>query len=310
MRHPIPCQDEDHARFALAEPIPGPTHDQLQQAAAQEQVVVISSLFERRAPGLYHNTTVVFDADGQSLGKYRKMHIPDDPHYYEKFYFTPGDLGFRCFATRFGHVGVGICWDQWYPEAARLMALQGAEMLFYPTAIGWLSTEKPQYGESQRSAWETAMRAHAIANGVYVAAVNRVGTEGQIEFWGSSFAADPYGNVIHRAAIEHEELVLVDYQPQPDRHRAHPLAVPARSPYRCLRWVDPAVHRLKRLARKQTTCAARYSIMNTFRDAESSGMPLAGRVGTTCRDVDRLAAPRTDLARTFRTDSAPLRAHD
>jgi N-carbamoylputrescine amidase len=209
---PYPCQDEDHARFALAEPIPGPTHDQLQQAAAQEQVVVISSLFERRAPGLYHNTTVVFDADGQSLGKYRKMHIPDDPHYYEKFYFTPGDLGFRCFSTRFGHVGVGICWDQWYPEAARLMALQGAEMLFYPTAIGWLSAEKPHYGESQRSAWETAMRAHAIANGVYVAAVNRVGTEGQIEFWGSSFAADPYGNVIHRAAIDHEELVLVDYR--------------------------------------------------------------------------------------------------
>ncbi len=139
------------------------------------------------------------------------MHIPDDPQYYEKFYFTPGDLGFRCFSTRCGCVGVGICWDQWYPEAARLMALQGAEMLFYPTAIGWLSTEKPQYGESQRSAWETAMRAHAIANGVFVAAVNRVGTEGQIEFWGSSFASDPYGNVLHRAAIEQEELVLVDY---------------------------------------------------------------------------------------------------
>ena len=208
---PYPCQDEDHARFALAEPIPGPTHDRLQETAAQEQVVVISSLFERRAPGLYHNTTVVFDADGQSLGKYRKMHVPDDPHYYEKFYFTPGDLGFRCFSTRFGHVGVGICWDQWYPEAARLMALQGAEMLFYPTAIGWLSTEKQQYGESQRSAWETAMRAHAIANGVYVAAVNRVGAEGEIEFWGSSFAADPYGNVIHRAASGHEELVVVDY---------------------------------------------------------------------------------------------------
>ncbi|MHB0957838.1 MAG: carbon-nitrogen hydrolase [Pirellulaceae bacterium] len=206
-----PCQDEDHARFALAEPIPGPTHDQLQSAAAREQVVVISSLFERRAPGLYHNTTVVFDADGRSLGKYRKMHIPDDPHYYEKFYFTPGDLGFRCFATRYGQVGVGICWDQWYPEAARLMALQGAEMLFYPTAIGWLSSEKSHYGESQRSAWETAMRAHAIANGVYVAAANRVGTEGQIEFWGSSFAADPYGNVLHRASTGQDELVLVEY---------------------------------------------------------------------------------------------------
>ncbi|MHB8971743.1 MAG: carbon-nitrogen hydrolase [Pirellulaceae bacterium] len=206
-----PCQDEDHARFALAEPIPGPTHDRLQEAADREQVVVISSLFERRAPGLYHNTTVVFDADGRSLGRYRKMHIPDDPQYYEKFYFTPGDLGFQCFSTRCGCVGVGICWDQWFPEAARLMALQGAEMLFYPTAIGWLSTEKQQYGESQRSAWETAMRAHAIANGVYVAAVNRVGTERQIEFWGSSFASDPYGNVLHRAATQQEELVLVDY---------------------------------------------------------------------------------------------------
>ena len=209
---PYPCQDEDHARFAWAEPIPGPTHDRLQQAAAQYQVVVIGSLFERRAPGLYHNTVVVLDADGRSLGLYRKMHIPDDPHYYEKFYFTPGDLGFRCFRTRFGCLGVGICWDQWYPEAARLMALQGAELIFYPTAIGWLPSEKPQYGESQLAAWETAMRAHAIANGLYVAAVNRVGVEGQLEFWGSSFVSDPYGNVTVRATTSQEELVTAACQ--------------------------------------------------------------------------------------------------
>jgi N-carbamoylputrescine amidase len=209
---PYPCQDEDHARFALAEPIPGPTHDRLQQAAAQHQVVVIGSLFERRAPGLYHNTAVVLDTDGQSLGMYRKMHIPDDPLYYEKFYFTPGDLGFRSFRTRFGCLGVGICWDQWYPEAARLMALQGAEILFYPTAIGWLPADKPQYGDSQLAAWETTMRAHAIANGVYVAAVNRVGAEGQLEFWGSSFVSDPYGNVTGRATCSQEELMLVSCQ--------------------------------------------------------------------------------------------------
>ena len=209
---PYPCQDEDHARFDLAEPIPGPVHDCLQRAAAQHQVVVIGSLFERRVAGLYHNTTVVFDADGQSLGMYRKMHIPDDPLYYEKFYFTPGDLGFRCFSTRFGCLGVGICWDQWFPEAARLMALQGAEILFYPTAIGWLPAEKAEFGVSQHNAWETAMRAHAIANGVFVAAANRVGTEGQLEFWGASFAADPYGNVLERACHDQEALVLVTCQ--------------------------------------------------------------------------------------------------
>jgi N-carbamoylputrescine amidase len=207
-----PCQDEDHARFALAEPIPGPTHDRLQQAAAEHRVVVIASLFERRAPGLYHNTAVVFDADGQSLGRYRKMHIPDDPLYYEKFYFTPGDLGFRCFRSRYGCLGVAICWDQWYPEAARLMALQGAELLFYPTAIGWLPAEKKQYGDSQLAAWQTSMRAHGIANGLFVAAVNRVGVEGQLEFWGSSFVSDPYGNVMACASVSQEELVMVSCQ--------------------------------------------------------------------------------------------------
>jgi N-carbamoylputrescine amidase len=204
-----PCQSEDHARFDWAEPVPGPTHDRLQRAAAELGVVIISSLFERRAAGLYHNTAVVFDADGTSLGRYRKMHIPDDPLYYEKFYFTPGDLGFRCFATRFGRVGVGVCWDQWFPEAARLMALQGAEILCYPTAIGWLPGEKDQYGESQLAAWETAMRAHAIANGLFVAAVNRVGTEGQLAFWGSSFVSDPYGNVLARASRTDDDVLIV-----------------------------------------------------------------------------------------------------
>ncbi len=203
------CQSEDHERFALAEPIPGPTSQLLQQAAAQHGVVVIGSLFERRAAGLYHNTTAVFDTDGSDLGIYRKMHIPDDPLYYEKFYFTPGDLGFRTFATRFGRLGVAICWDQWFPEAARLMALQGAEILFYPTAIGWLPDEKAMYGKGQHNAWETSMRGHAIANGLYVAATNRVGCEQQLEFWGASFLADPYGQVMHRAAHDQEELVLV-----------------------------------------------------------------------------------------------------
>ncbi len=207
-----PCQEEDHDRFALAEPIPGTTSQALQQAAADHQVVVIGSLFERRAAGLYHNTTAVFDAGGAELGIYRKMHIPDDPLYYEKFYFTPGDLGFRVFSTRFGCLGVGICWDQWFPEAARLMALQGAEILCYPTAIGWLPDEKERWGDSQQSAWETSMRGHAIANGLYVAAANRVGREGALEFWGSSFVSDPYGNVLQRASHDQEELVMVQCQ--------------------------------------------------------------------------------------------------
>ncbi len=207
-----PCQTEDHEKFAWAESIPGPTSERLQQAARDHEMVVIGSLFERRTAGLFHNTTVVYDADGSDLGKYRKMHIPDDPFYYEKFYFTPGDLGFRTFATRYGRLGVCICWDQWFPEAARLMALQGAEVLFYPTAIGWLAHEKDEVGDSQRNAWETAMRAHAIANGVFVAAPNRVGVEGQLEFWGSSFVSDPYGKVLERAACDQEQLLLVACQ--------------------------------------------------------------------------------------------------
>jgi N-carbamoylputrescine amidase len=205
-----PCQSEDHARFEEAEPIPGPTSEALAAAAKQHGVAVIGSLFERRAAGLYHNTAVVFDADGRQTGLYRKMHIPDDPLYYEKFYFTPGDLGFRASDTRFARVGVCVCWDQWFPEAARLTALRGAGILFYPTAIGWLPDEKEKYGASQHNAWETMMRSHAIANGVFVAAPNRVGVEGPLQFWGASFVCDPYGNVLARASHEEEETLIVD----------------------------------------------------------------------------------------------------
>lgn len=206
---PYPCQSEDHRQFDLAEPIPGPTSDVLAGAARQHGVVVIGSLFERRDAGVYHNTAVVFDADGRPAGTYRKMHVPDDPLYYEKFYFTPGDLGFCSFPTRFGRVGVGICWDQWFPEAARLVALSGAEVIFYPTAIGWQSDEKEPFGASQHSAWETMMRSHAVANGLFVAAVNRTGVEGQLEFWGASFACDPNGNVLARAGHDAEQTLLV-----------------------------------------------------------------------------------------------------
>ena len=205
-----PCQAEDHAKFDEAEPIPGPTSDALADAAREHGVVIVGSLFERRAPGLYHNTAVVYDADGSTAGMYRKMHIPDDPLYYEKFYFTPGDLGFKSFATRFGQIGPCVCWDQWYPEAARLTALTGAQIIFYPTAIGWLRDEKQEYGASQHSAWETMMRSHAIANGVFVAAVNRVGIEGGVEFWGASFVCDPNGNVLARASHDREETLLVE----------------------------------------------------------------------------------------------------
>jgi N-carbamoylputrescine amidase len=204
------CQSEDYARFAEAEPIPGPTSDALAAAAKKHGIVIIGSLFERRAAGLYHNTAVVYDADGATAGMYRKMHIPDDPLYYEKFYFTPGDLGFRAFDTRFGRIGVCVCWDQWYPEAARLTALAGAQILFYPTAIGWHPSEKAEFGESQHSAWETMMRSHAIANGVFVCAPNRTGMEGNIQFWGASFAADPNGNILARADHDREETLIVE----------------------------------------------------------------------------------------------------
>lgn len=206
------CQTEDHDHFALAEPVPGPSTAAIAPLARELGVVIVASLFEKRAEGVYHNTAVVIDADGAVLGSYRKMHIPDDPRYHEKFYFSPGDLGFRSWDTRFGSIGVLVCWDQWYPEAARLTALQGAQVLFYPTAIGWLPEEKQEFGEAQQSAWETIQRSHAIANGVYVAAVNRVGHEGAadagIEFWGGSFVTDPYGSVLQRAGQDEDILIV------------------------------------------------------------------------------------------------------
>jgi N-carbamoylputrescine amidase len=210
------CQTEDHANFDLAEPIPGPSTEALARVAKEARVVVIGSLFERRAAGLYHNTAVVFDADGSTRGLYRKMHIPDDPAFYEKFYFTPGDLGFRAFDTAHGRIGTLVCWDQWYPEGARLTALAGADVLFYPTAIGWHPAEKAEFGAAQASAWQTIQRAHAIANGVYVAAINRIGLEkpqsgdgAGIEFWGGSFVADPFGVVLKEASRTEEETLIV-----------------------------------------------------------------------------------------------------
>jgi N-carbamoylputrescine amidase len=207
------CQSEDHKYFKLAEPIPGPTTEAFCKLARKHKVVVIASLFERRAAGVYHNTAAVMDADGSLLGIYRKMHIPDDPLYYEKFYFTPGDLGFRSWQTKYGKIGVLICWDQWYPEAARLTALQGAQILFYPTAIGWLPDEKKKYGERQYNSWETIQRSHAIANGCYVAVANRIGHEklaGQgIEFWGQSFVAGTSGEILAKAGAAREEILIV-----------------------------------------------------------------------------------------------------
>jgi N-carbamoylputrescine amidase len=210
------CQTEEHVNFDLAEPIPGPSTEALGRIAKEEKVVVIGSLFERRAAGVYHNTAVVFDADGSTRGMYRKMHIPDDPAFYEKFYFTPGDLGFKAFDTAHGRLGTLVCWDQWYPEGARLTALQGADVLFYPTAIGWHPAEKAEFGAAQASAWQTIQRAHAIANGVYVAAVNRIGLEkpktgdgAGIEFWGGTFVADPFGVILKEASRTEEETVIV-----------------------------------------------------------------------------------------------------
>jgi len=209
------CQQEDAALFDLAESVPGPTTEALSAVAKEKQVVVIAPVFERRAAGVYHNSAAVIDADGRIAGLYRKMHIPDDPAYYEKFYFTPGDLGFRAFDTRVGRLGTLICWDQWYPEGARIEALRGALVLFYPTAIGWHPREKQAHGAAQRDAWRTVQRGHAISNGVYVAVVNRVGHElplggeGEgIEFWGSSFIADPFGVVIAEAASDKQEILL------------------------------------------------------------------------------------------------------
>jgi N-carbamoylputrescine amidase len=222
------CQQEDAALFDLAEPVPGPTTQALAPIARETRAVIVASVFERRAAGVYHNTAVVLDADGEIRGLYRKMHIPDDPLFYEKFYFTPGDLGFRAFDTAAGRIGTLVCWDQWYPEAARLTALSGADVLFYPTAIGWHPKEKPETGAAQVSAWQTMQRAHAIANGVYVAAVNRVGHEGPadggLEFWGASFVCDPFGVVVAEASQTAEEVLVaeVDLDRQEDVRRNWP----------------------------------------------------------------------------------------
>ena len=220
------CQSEDFRNFKLAESIPGPSTRAFCKLARKHRVVIIASLFENRAPGVYHNTAAVIDADGSLLGLYRKMHIPDDPLYYEKFFFTPGDLGFKAWQTKFGKIGVLICWDQWYPEAARLTALQGAQILFYPTAIGWHPGEKKRLGGRQHDAWETVQRSHAIANGCYVAVVNRVGHEklaGRgIEFWGRSFVAGTSGEILARAPADKEEILVVPVDlAEVDRTRTH-----------------------------------------------------------------------------------------
>jgi N-carbamoylputrescine amidase len=214
------CREENADLFELAEPIPGPSTEALGKLARNLNVVIVGSLFERRAAGIYHNTAVVLDADGSLAGKYRKMHIPDDPLYYEKFYFTPGDLGFPNFDTRYGRIAVQICWDQWYPEGARAVSLGGAQVIFYPTSIGWHPKEKAEFGAAQLDAWRTIQRSHAIANGVYVAVVNRVGFEGNpasgdtgIEFWGNSFVADPFGRVVAEASNDKEEVLVVECDP-------------------------------------------------------------------------------------------------
>ena len=208
------CQNEDHANFKLAESIPGPSTDAFQKIAKKHGVVIIASLFEKRAAGLYHNSAAIIEADGSLLGIYRKLHIPDDPLFYEKFYFTPGDLGFKTWSTKFGRLGVLICWDQWYPEAARLTAMQGADILFFPTAIGWHPAEKAEYGVNQHGAWELIQRSHAVANGCYVASVNRIGLERPIggdgiEFWGQSFVAGTSGQILAKASVDQEETMIV-----------------------------------------------------------------------------------------------------
>ena len=213
------CREEKADLFDLAETIPGPATKVMGQLAKELDVAIISSLFEKRAQGLYHNTATVHDAGGELLGMFRKMHIPDDPLFYEKFYFTPGDLGFKNFDTKFARIGVLVCWDQWYPEAARLTALQGASILFYPTAIGWHPAEKEEYGPAQLDAWQTIQRSHAIANGIYVAAVNRIGfekgpTDAGLEFWGHSFLADPFGRVLTEASSDQEEILVYECDPK------------------------------------------------------------------------------------------------
>ena len=216
------CDEEDHDNFKLAEAIPGPSTDELSKVAAELGVVIIASLFEKRTAGVYHNTTAVLDADGQYLGKYRKMHIPDDPGFYEKFYFTPGDLGYKVFKTKFATIGVLICWDQWYPEAARITALMGAEILFYPTAIGWATTQDEATNVEQYNAWQTIQRSHAVANGVHVVSVNRVGEEAGVKFWGGSFFANPFGAIVHQTSHNSEEVIVQELDlDKSDYYRSH-----------------------------------------------------------------------------------------
>ena len=218
------CDVESYENFKLAEPIPGKTTDELSALAKSLGVVIIASLFEKRAEGLYHNTTAVLDADGTYLGKYRKMHIPDDPAYFEKFYFTPGDLGYKVFKTKFATIGILICWDQWYPEAARITSLMGAEMLFYPTAIGWATAQDEATNTEQYNAWQTIQRSHAVANGVPVISVNRVGLEqdGLMQFWGGSFVSNPFGTLLYKASHDQEEIAVVDIDTEKsDSYRTH-----------------------------------------------------------------------------------------
>jgi N-carbamoylputrescine amidase len=221
---PYFCTVQDPALFDLADPLPGPVTDRLGKLAGELGIVLISSLFEHRGPGLYHNTAAIHDADGSLMGLYRKSHIPQDPGFEEKFYFTPGDSGWPVWDTRFGKIGVLICWDQWYPEAARLMALGGAQVLVYPTAIGWLPEEKAALGDAQHCAWETVQRGHAVANGCYLAAVNRTGTQDRTEFWGRSFVANPYGEIVAKASTESEEILYhdLDFQGVEDFRRIWP----------------------------------------------------------------------------------------
>ena len=216
------CDTENHDNFKLAESIPGPSIDFLSPLAKESKVVIIASLFEKRAEGLYHNTTAVLDADGRYLGKYRKMHIPDDPGYYEKFYFTPGDLGYKVFKTKYATIGILICWDQWYPEAARITSLMGAQILFYPTAIGWDVSQNEATNEEQYNAWQTIQRSHAIANGVYVVSVNRVGSEGSMKFWGGSFISNPFGKLLYTAPHDQEITHLEELDMEKsDGYRTH-----------------------------------------------------------------------------------------
>ncbi|MGE0770813.1 MAG: carbon-nitrogen hydrolase [Cyclobacteriaceae bacterium] len=218
------CDVEDYENFKLAEQIPGPSTDRLSALAKELGVVIVASLFEKRTNGIYHNTTAVLDADGSYLGKYRKMHIPDDPAYYEKFYFTPGDLGYKIFKTKFADIGVLICWDQWYPEGARITTLMGAEVLFYPTAIGWATSQDEATNTEQYNAWQTIQRSHAVANGIHVVSVNRVGFEqnGAMKFWGGSFVSNPFGSIIYQASHENEEVSVVEVDLNlSDRYRTH-----------------------------------------------------------------------------------------